>query len=121
FGLERAMDTTGAIAAPLLVFALLRAGWNQRTLILLSALPALVPVLAILLLVRERGGRTPARTPLLRSFHGLGRSFYEFLGAVGLFGLGDFADTFYILYAVTVLSPSLGFGSPTSVGVVLYA
>jgi MFS family permease len=121
FGLERAMDTCGAILAPLLVVVLLKVGWSQRTLLILSALPALVPVLAIGLLVREREGRTAVRRPFLHTFKGLGRRFNEFLGAVGLFGLGDFADTFFILYAVTTLSPSMGMAQATSVSVGLYA
>ncbi len=108
FGLERAMDTTGAIAAPVAVLFLLRAGLTHRSVILLSVFPAIVAVLAIAFLVRERTDRTPVSTPFLKSFGGFGSRFKEFLGAVGLFGLGDFADTFYILYTVTVLSPRIG-------------
>ncbi len=52
--------------------------------------------------------REPITTPLLRSFGGFSKPYKEFLGAVGLFGIGDFADTFYILYAVSVLSPQIG-------------
>ena len=108
FGFERAMDTTGAIAAPIAVLLLLRAGLTHRSLILLSTVPAILAVFAIALLVRERPGRAPIKTPFLRSFGGFDARFKEFLGAVGLFGLGDFADTFYILYTVTVLSPTIG-------------
>ena len=121
FGLERAMDTTGAILAPVLVLLLLKAGLTHRTLILLSAFPALLAVLAILFLVRETRGRTPIQTPFLRSFGGFGAPFHWFLGAVGLFGLGDFADTFYILYAVTVLSPRIGPVAAATLSVAFYA
>ena len=58
FGFERAMDTTGAIAAPLLVLILFNVGLTHRTLILLSAIPAMLAVLAILFLVRERTDRS---------------------------------------------------------------
>jgi len=108
FGFERAMDTTGAIVAPVVVLVLLRAGLTHRHLILLSTIPATLAVFAIALLVRERTNRTPVRMPFMKSFGGFDAPFKKFLGAVGLFGLGDFADTFYILYAVTVLSPAIG-------------
>ncbi|GMV97671.1 MAG: MFS transporter [Phycisphaerae bacterium] len=108
FGFERAMDTTGAIMAPMAVLVLFQAGLTHRSVILLSTLPAILAVFAIALLVRERPDRTPVSTPFLRSFGGFSPRFKEFLGAVGLFGLGDFADTFYILYTVTVLSPAVG-------------
>ena len=121
FGFERAMDTMGAIIAPLLVLALLSAGLTQRTLILYSAIPALLAVLAILFLVRERTDREPITTPFLRSFGGFSRPYKEFLGAVGLFGIGDFADTFYILYAVSVLSPQIGAARAATLSVAYYA
>lgn len=108
FGFERAMDTAGAILAPAAVLLLLHAGLTHRTVIGLSMLPALVAALAIALLVRERTDRVPLRTPFHRSFGGLTPPFRRFLAAAGLFGLGDFADTFYILYAATVLSPVVG-------------
>ena len=62
-------------------------GWVQ-ILLYCAILVAITPVLTILFLVRERGDRKPSQTPLLRSLHGLGKRFYEFLGAVGLFGGG---------------------------------
>jgi len=121
FGLERAMDTCGAILAPAACYALLGLGFRHRTLILWSAVPALLAVLAIVFLVRERSDRTPISTPLLRSFGGFNQPFRRFLGAVGLFGIGDFADTFYILYAVAVLSPQVGSAQAASLSVAFYA
>jgi MFS family permease len=121
FGFERAMDTCGAIIAPLLVLALLGAGLTQRTLIFYSAIPALLAVLAIVFLVRERTDREPITTPFLRSFGGFSKPYKEFLGAVGLFGIGDFADTFYILYAVSVLSPQIGAARAATLSVAFYA
>jgi len=120
FGFERAMDTTGAIVAPVAVLLLLRAGLTHRSLILLSTIPAILAVFAIAFLVRERRDRTPVQTPFLRSFGGFSSRFKEFLGAVGLFGLGDFADTFYILYTVTVLSPDIGPARATTLSVAGY-
>jgi MFS family permease len=121
FGFERAMDTTGAIIAPLLVLAFLNVGLSHRTLIFYSVIPALLAVLAVVFLVHERPDREPITTPFLRSFGGFSRPYKEFLGAVGLFGIGDFADTFYILYAVSVLSPQIGAARAATLSVAYYA
>jgi MFS family permease len=120
FGFERAMDTCGAIIAPAAVYGLLALGFSHRTLIFWSAVPALLAVLAIVFLVRERTDREPITKPFLRSFSGFSKPYKEFLGAVGLFGIGDFADTFYILYAVSVLSPRIGAARAASLSVAFY-
>jgi len=121
FGFERAMDTTGAIVAPLAVLGLLALGLTHRSVILLSVIPAVLAVAAIWFLVRETPGRTPLSTPFLRSFRGFTPTFKEFLAAVGLFGIGDFADTFYILYAVSVLAPQIGPAKAATLSVAFYA
>lgn len=121
FGLERALDTAGAILAPLGVLGLLHLGLSHRNVIWLSALPALAAVAAILWLVQEQPQAQPRMTPLFQSFRGFGKDFKQFLTAVGLFGAGDFADTFYILYAVTVLTPALGADRAATLSVALYA
>jgi MFS family permease len=120
FGFERSMDTTGAILAPVLVLVLLQAGLTQRSLILLSAIPAVLAVLAIIFLVHETANRVPITSPFIQSFGGFDAPFKEFLCAVGLFGLGDFADTFYILYAVSVLAPGIGPTKAATASVALY-
>lgn len=121
FGLERAMDTCGAIIAPALCYVLLGAGVGARSLVYASAVPAMLAVGAIVLLVRERTDREPVTTPFLRSFSGLGPRYKAFLAAVGLFGIGDFADTFYILYAVAILTPKVGAAQAGGASVALYA
>ncbi|MBE7560105.1 MFS transporter [bacterium] len=121
FGFERAMDTTGAVLAPLLVLGLVATGLSERTLILLATFPALAAALAIVFLVGETPKRVPTKAPMLKSFRGFGVPFKEFLGAVGLFGLGDFADTFYILYAVAVLTPEVGTVHASALSVAFYA
>jgi len=120
FGLERAMDTTGAILAPLLVLLLLHTGWSHRAVILCSTIPAVLAVGAIVLWVKETPGRVPVQTPLFTSFGHFDAGFKRYLMAVGVFGLGDFADTFYILYAVSVLEPLKGAASAATLSVALY-
>jgi MFS family permease len=122
FGFERALDTTGAILAPLLAVALLQAGLSRRGVILLSAIPALLAVLAITLLVRET--RRPAPRPAARAEEraaGYAPRFKQFLAAVALFGAGDFADSLYILYAGSVLAPKLGGVQAAAISGLLYA
>lgn len=121
FGLERAMDTTGAILAPLLVVAFTAWGLGQRELIMWAVVPGLLATCCIVWLVREQPGRLPVRRPLVSSFSGLPSRYYRFLVGVGLFGLADFADTFYILYAIQVLEPSLGPAQASMVSFSLYA
>lgn len=121
FGFERAMDTFGAIIAPLLVLFFLNVGLSHRKLLLLSSIPALIAVLAILIWVEETADRVPLRSPFHKSFGSFSVPYKKFLGAVGLFGLGDFADTFYILYAVSVLSPELGAAKAATISVAYYA
>ncbi|MCX7625886.1 MAG: MFS transporter [Candidatus Sumerlaeaceae bacterium] len=120
FGLERAMDTAGAIVAPLAVIYLLSIGLKHQQVIMLSIAPGLAAALCIIFLVAERPNHEPVYRPLFTSMGGLPASFYRFLGGVGLFGLGDFADTFYILYAVSVLTPLEGAAAAARLGVTLY-
>src|SRR5262249_1088800 len=118
---ERAMDTCGAILAPLTVLALLHLGLSHRTLILLSVFPACLAVVAIWFLVDESPHRQPISRPFIATLRGLNKPFKEFLAPVGLFGLGDFADTFFILYAASVLSPRIGPAQAATWSVAFYA
>lgn len=117
FGFHRAMDTVGAVLGPLLGVALLR--WSQakswpdptgpfRLVLGLSVIPGLLAVLAFLILVKD-----PARSsnPALRFFtslRGLPSKFKRYLGAVGVFGIGDFSHSLLILAATQLLTPSHG-------------
>jgi MFS family permease len=121
FGFERAMDTTGAIIAPLMVLFLLKIGTPYRTLLWLSVIPAILAVFAILVFVRETPGRTPSKHAFLSSFRFLPKRFVRFLGAVGVFGAGDFAHSMLILYAISALTPSMGAANAMKISVGLYA
>jgi MFS family permease len=65
FGFHRAADHLGAVAGPLVAWALLEwGGWGLRAVFLASAIPALVSVVVLVVFVRERGrasGRDGAR------------------------------------------------------------
>ena len=53
FGFERAMDSLGAVLAQLLVLWLVGAGVPYSKVLAFTLLPGLVPVLALLFLVKE--------------------------------------------------------------------
>jgi len=129
FGFHRAMDTLGAVVGPLLGVALL--GWAQarggpdptgpfRLVFWVTLVPGGLAVLAFLTLVRDPG-HTP--NPALRFFTALREfplRFKRYLGAVGLFGIGDFSHTLLILAATQLLAPSLGTVRAAQVAGLLY-
>jgi Arabinose efflux permease len=121
FGLERAMDTLGAIVGPLTALMILQlTRQNYRVLFCWTLLPGLLAAAVILFFVRET-----RRTPVPHVSFGarlklLPRSYRKFLIAVGVFGAGDFSHTMLILLATQRLTPSLGPPGAASAGVVLY-
>jgi MFS family permease len=120
FGLERAADMLGAVCGPLIAIALVASGLSARQVIAWSLLPALVPMLAIVLFVRDRGlAHASAASP---GGGALPRPFLGFLGAVSLFGLSDFSRTFLILLAARALGDASASTAGTlSAAVGLYA
>ena len=121
YGFERAMDNVGAIGGPLLALALV-ALVGVRTAILLSIIPGLLAVGAILYAIRH----TPKPTeqakrrlafkvrPVLRGQ--LGR----FLSGVTLFEAANMAATLMILRATDLLTPEHGHDRAVELAIVLY-
>jgi MFS family permease len=117
FGFHRAMDTIGAVLGPLLGVALL--GWAKelswqdasgpfRLVLWVSVIPGFLAVLAFLTLVKD-----PAHSPnpalrFFTSLRGLPARFKRYLGAIGMFGIGDFSHSLLILAATQLLTPSFG-------------
>jgi len=121
FGFERAMDTVGAVIAPLTALALLASGFSQRQILGLSVVPAFLAIAAIAWLVHETPWRIVNKTSFFSSFRGLPKSFLRILRGIGIFGAGDFAHSLMILYAVVHLTPSLGAAVAATASVGLYA
>lgn len=129
FGFHRAMDTVGAVLGPLLGVALL--GWAQagswldpsgpfRLVLWLSVIPGFLAVLAFLTLVKDP---THSPNPALRFFtslHSLPTRFQRCLGAVGVFGIGDFSHSLLILAATQLLTPSFGLVKAAQIAGLLY-
>ncbi|MBU4222880.1 MAG: MFS transporter [Euryarchaeota archaeon] len=129
FGFHRAADTVGAVVGPLLGVALL--GWAQdwhwsdvagpfRLVLWLSVIPGALAVLAFLTLVKD-----PERSPnpalkFFSSLRGLPTRFKRYLGAVGIFGIGDFSHSLLILAATTLLTTSMGVVHAAQVAGLLY-
>ncbi|HYL64960.1 MAG TPA: MFS transporter [Candidatus Methylomirabilis sp.] len=121
FGLERLMDTVGAIVGPLTALWLLqRTGYDYRKVFFWTLLPGSIAVATFSLLVRERP--TDVKTP--RSFLGglrdLPPAFRQFLLGAGVFGAGDFSHSLLILYAARMLAPEFGTTRAASLAVVFY-
>jgi MFS family permease len=120
FGFERTMDTVGAILGPLCATALV-ALTSVRVAMRWTLFPGALAALAFATLVpssKHLGEHHPL--PFTTSLKRLPREFRRFLGAVGLFGLGDFAHTLLILRAVQMLTPGYGIVRAGGIAVALY-
>jgi len=121
FGLERLMDTVGAIAGPLTALALLKlTNHNYRTVFLCTLVPGMIAVAAFWLLVRERRIEANKERSFLTGLRDLPGTFRHFLCGVGIFGAGDFSHTLLILYATRMLAPEQGITRAASLAVGLY-
>ena len=125
FGFHRAADHAGAVAGPLLAFALLQwGGLSLRTVFALAAIPGAAAVAVLVLRVREPGlDRSPGAPPRVQDrsaaapdhhpgapaatiqapapdgARALPRRFWSVLGAVIVFTLGNSTDAFLLLRA----------------------
>ena len=107
FGLQRAMDHLGAVIGPLVAFLLLAgAGLSYRPVFLLSVIPGLAAVAALLFFVREPAGTAPAHAGGRLRDGGLPPAFRRYLLIVCLFTLGNASDAFLILRAVDAGVPA---------------
>jgi MFS family permease len=103
FGLDRAMDTLGAILGPLAAMLLVTL-LPYRQIFFVTIIPGLIAAALFAFAVRAR--RIPPNHDLhfAASLRGLPPSFRRFLIAVAFFGIGDFAHTLLILRATQILT-----------------
>jgi len=106
FAFHRTMDTLGAIAGPLTA-TLLITHVPIRTIFLISLIPGLCAFLSITFLVKEKAKRPDTRNTW-QSMKDLSAGFKKFLVPIGIFGISNFAPTFLILRAETLLAPAHG-------------
>lgn len=129
FGFHRAADTIGAVIGPLLGVALLGMAqdwqWPDasgpfRFVLWLSVIPGALAVLAFLTLVKDPMHSPNPALKFFSSLRGLPMRFKRYLGAVGVFGIGDFSHSLLILAATTLLTPSMGVVHAAQVAGLLY-
>jgi len=133
FGFHRTMDTLGAIIGPAIaLFFLTFLNYNQ--IIAVSVIPGLIAFFIVFFFVREVRNKPLPSTPLVsthgdvvvkdkgffKSIRTLPRSFNLFLVGVGVFGLGNFANSLFTLRAQEVLAPRVGSLQASAIAVGLY-
>jgi MFS family permease len=122
FGLERAMDSAGAVVGPLLAL-LLVAGLGDEGLrwtFALTILPGLAATLCIALLVREREHVPQPEARLWGSMRDLPADYRKYLLGVGVAGLGDFSNTLLILWATQAFAPAYGLARAATLAMGFY-
>lgn len=133
FGFHRTMDTLGAIIGPALALFFLTF-LNYHQIIAVSVIPGLIAFFIVVFFVHEvRKNQSPS-TPIVsthgdvvvkdkgfvKSIRALPRSFNLFLVGVGVFGLGNFANSLFTLRAQEVLAPRVGALEASAIAVGLY-
>ena len=108
FGFERAMDSLGAVLAPLLVLWMVGAGVAYQQILWLTLLPGLAAAAAIAFLVREYPRPPRPDRRLLGDLRSLPRGAVLFILIAGVFGLGQFAPTLLVLRAAEALREPAG-------------
>jgi MFS family permease len=99
FGLHRAMDTSGAIAGPLIALGLL--AWfghhNYRLVFLIAGIPGAISVLLVLAVREVRHATRTGPLPPLLSLRGYDRRFLQFIAVTLVFAVGNSSDAFLLL------------------------
>jgi len=105
FGVHNAMDKAGAVAGPLLAFALFAwLGQSMHSFKILFIATAVVAALAVivLLVMKERSGTPHERDNIFKSWKTLSPAFKLYLLPAGIFSLAYFSFGFLLLKAYLV-------------------
>lgn len=120
FGIQRAMDTAGAVVGPVLATTMLAAGMTLRSLFWISAIPAFAAVAVLLAFVREPIRKSETAKAIAKSEEHrsaqknserilLSRDVKLYLLVTGVFYLGNSSSFFLILRARDLVAEA---GSP---------
>ncbi len=99
FGLQKAMDNSGAIVGPLIAFAMLSSiPGNYRMIFLISGIPAILAIFVIIFGIKEARKN---KQDLFAKFHfkEFPAKYYFFLGIVFVFTLGNSTDALLMVKA----------------------
>jgi MFS family permease len=99
FGLQKAMDNSGAIVGPLAAFVLLIFYPNNfRLIFLLAGIPAILSIFVIIFCIKEA---KKSKENLFKKFHfkDFPRKYYLFLAIVFIFTLGNSTDALLMVKA----------------------
>ena len=119
FGFERAMDTVGAIIGPAIALSLIGL-LTLKHIFLIAFVPGAITVFIAAFVIQDRR-RAPAKhQTLVQAIRELPGRFGRYVAAVSIFGLGNFAHTLLVLYAVGRLSPAMGQVAAQRTGIALY-
>lgn len=123
FGLERAMDSAGAVIGPLLALLLLTIFGTHhfRWLFACTLIPGGLAALCIALLVHEKPHVPHDRTGLWGGMKKLPSEFYRYLFGVGIAGIGNFSNTLLILWATEAWTPRFGGHNAAAFAMAFYA
>lgn len=119
FGFEGAMDTLGAIIGPLIALCLIGA-LALRRIFLIAFAPGAITILISLIAIKDVKRDPLPHLTIRSSLASLPRPFWNYLGAVSLFGLGNFAHTLLVLRTVALLKPTMGTVSAGRYGIGLF-
>jgi MFS family permease len=99
FGLQKAMDNSGAIAGPLIAFAMLSAlPGDYRLIFLLAGIPAVLAIFVIIFGIREAKKN---KSELFAKFHftDFSSKYWFFLAIIFFFTLGNSTDALLLVKA----------------------
>ncbi len=119
FGLERAMDSAGAVVGPSLAL-LLVASLGLRWTFALTLIPGVIAALLIAFLVREKYHEPQPHVSLLGGMKSLPHEFRKYLYGVGVAGAGDFSNTLLILWATQAFSERFGMARAATIAMLFY-
>ncbi len=119
FGFEGAMDTLGAVIGPLIALSLVGI-LPLRQIFLIAFIPGAITIGIVLFVLRDVPRQPQPHLRMVASLSKLPGRFWQYVLAIGIFGLGNFAHTLLVLRAVTILTPIYGIAQAGRMGIGLY-
>ena len=107
FGLERAMDSAGAVFGPLIALGLV-ATVGLKWTFAFTLIPGLIAAFLITFLVKEKEHIPQPKVKFFGGIKLLPQEFRKYLLGVGIAGIGNFSNTLLILWATQAFSHRYG-------------